>query len=231
MKNIKISSYKALSLIFSILTTGGIDLNAQSLLMGTIQFTRNSTLLPIHIHCGGAQITTTMHETLTPKITFEIPKSNTQTRFYLLITPINVSGKLKPSLDENIFQNTVEYLTINPQSSYAFYVLDLIKNEDDSYRWEIKKENVAENGQIPDKTIIIECYPDWIKDFKGGSGVELPTLFVDNTLIELSKSEEKFEEDLIKLQLTALDSNTMHAPTRRKIKTTGPRILIMDLIA
>ncbi len=230
MKNKKISSYKALSLIFTILSTGAIHLDAQSLLMGTIQFSKNSTVLPIHIHCGGTQVTTAIHEAISPKITFEITKANDQTRFYVLITPLNVSGKLKDNPNKDIFQNTVEYLTINPEAPYTFYVLDLVKKEEDApYQWEIKTEELPATGQIPDRTIIVECYPDWIKDFKGGSAVELPTLFVENAL-ELAQSEEKFTEDLIKLQLTALESNTIHAPTRRKIKTTGQRILIMDLI-
>ena len=230
MKNIKISSYKALSLIFTILSTGAMNLSAQSLLMGTIQFSKNSTALPIHIQYGGTQITTAMHESSSPKITFEIIKGNDQTRFYLLITPINVSGKLKETPDENVFQNTIEYLKVDPDTQYVFYVLDLIKDDATTYHWDIKTEKLPETGQIPDKTVIIECYPEWIKDFKGGSGVELPTLFVDNAMVEQNRSEEKFEEDLIKLQLTALESNTIHAPTRRKTKTTGQRVLIMDLI-
>src|SRR5262249_19505054 len=152
-KNIKISSYKALSLIFTILSTGAINLTAQSLLMGTIEFSKTSTVLPIHIHCGGAQVTTALHEAFLSKITFEITKESDQTRFYLLVCPLNVSGKLQKAPDETVLQNTFEYLKINPEAPYTFYVLDLTK-DGETYHWNVTTEQLPETGQIPDKTII-----------------------------------------------------------------------------
>ena len=91
---------------------------------------------------------------------------------------------------------------------------------------------MPENGQFPDKTIIIECYPEWINSFKGGSAVELPTLYINNTATERGESDATFEEALIKLELTALDSKIIHAPIRRQIQTVADkkRILIMDSI-
>ena len=227
MKKIKTTSYKALSLIFAILSTASPILAAPSLLGFTAQFTRNSTLVPININYGGTQIITTVHETSTPKITFEIPKSNDQWHFDVLVTPTKIDFQLKQFPEQEDFQNTVDYLKIDPQASYKYYSLDFI---DDA--WEIKEQTLPTTGQIPDRAIIIECYPEWIKDFKGGSALELPTLYLNNATDELGTTEEDFQEALIKLELTALDSKIIHPQTRRKTQTVADkkRILIMDLI-
>jgi hypothetical protein len=199
MKKIKITPYKALSLIFIILSTGSHSLAAPSLIGCTVQFSKDSTAIELSVNYGGSQITTTLHKTTTPKITFEIPKSITQTH----------------------------YIKIDPQSSYKYYILDLINDA-----WEIKEDTLPETGQIPDRAIIIECYPEWISDFKGGSAVELPTLYLNNAANDKKESNEKLEEDLIKLELTALDSKLFYAPIRRQIQTASDkkRVLIMDLI-
>ena len=225
MKKIKITSYKALSLIFTIFSTGSNSLAAPSLIGGTIQFSKSSTLVPLSINCGGTQITTTIHETSIPKITFEIPKASDQSHFEVLVTSNKINVQLKQFPNKTYILNTVDYLKIDPQSSYKYYVLDLI---DDA--WEIKEEILPATGQIPDKAIIIECYPEWINSFRGGSAVELPTLYINNAAIARGESEEMFEEALIKLELTALDSKIIHAPIRRQIQTVSDkkRILIMD---
>jgi hypothetical protein len=227
MKKIKTTSYKALSLIFIIFSTAAHSLAAPSLIGGTIQFSKSSTLVPLSINCGGTQITTSIHETSIPKITFEIPKASDQTHFEVLITSDKIDIQLKKFPDKTDILNTVDYLKIDPQSSYKYYVLDLVDDV-----WEIKEETLPETGQIPDKAIIIECYCEWVSKFKGGSAVELPTLYINNAAIERGESEETFEEALIKLELTALDSNIIHAPIKRQIQTVADkkRILIMDSI-
>lgn len=225
MKKIKTTSYKALSLIFTVISVHSNLLAAPSLIGGTIQFSKNSTLVPLNMNCGGTQITTATHETSLPKITFEIPKATNQTHFEVLITAAKIECQLKQYPDKTEIINTFDYLKIDPQSSYKYYVLDLI---DDA--WEIKEETLPATGQIPDRAIIIECYPEWINECKGGSTVELPTLYINNA--SERASEESFEEALIKLELTALDSKIIHAPIKRQIQTVSDkkRILIMDTI-
>jgi hypothetical protein len=227
MKKIKITPYKALSLIFIILSTGSHSLAAPSLIGCTVQFSKDSTAIELSVNYGGSQITTTLHKTTTPKITFEIPKSITQTHFEVLITLAKIDYQLKGRSDQKDIQNTIDYIKIDPQSSYKYYILDLINDA-----WEIKEDTLPETGQIPDRAIIIECYPEWISDFKGGSAVELPTLYLNNAANDKKESNEKLEEDLIKLELTALDSKLFYAPIRRQIQTASDkkRVLIMDLI-
>jgi hypothetical protein len=224
MKKIKTTSYTLLFLTFTVFLTNS-NLAAPSLIGGTIQFSKNSTLVPLNMNYSGTQITTATHETLLPKITFEIPKATHQTHFEVLVTAAKIEYQLKQYPDKTEIINTFDYLKINPQSSYKYYVLDLIDNA-----WEIKEETLPETGQIPDRAIIVECYPEWISEFKGGSTVELPTLYVNNA--SERASEENFEDALIKLELTALDSKIIHAPIKRQIQTVADkkRILIMDTI-
>ena len=227
MKKIKTTSYKALSLIFTIFSTASHSVAAPSLIGCTIQFSKSSTLVPITVNCGGTQVTTSIHETSMPKITFEITKAMDQSHFEVLITSAKIDCQLKNFPDQTDIQNTIDYLKIDPQSSYKYYILDLI---DDA--WDIKEHVLPTTGQIPDRAIIIECYPEWINSFKGGSAVELPTLYINNTATERGESDATFEEALIKLELTALDSKIIHAPIRRQIQTVSDkkRILIMDSI-
>ena len=227
MTQIKTSSYKALSLILALFSTGSIALGAPTLMGFTFQFTRSSTLVPISVNYGGNQIITTPHETAMPRITFEIPKGSEQNHFDVLITSATIEFQLKELPDHMDVQNTVDYLKIDPQASYKYYSLDLVDNA-----WDIKEEQLPKTGQIPDRCIIIECYPEWIKDFKGGSAVEFPTLYLNNAVEDLGATQEDFEEALIKLELTALDSKIVHSPLRRKTQTVfdKKRVLIMDLL-
>jgi hypothetical protein len=225
MKKVKITSYKTLSFVFTVLSAHSNLFTAPSLIGGTIQFSKTSTFVPLNMNCGGTQITTTTHETSLPKITFEIPKATHQTHFEVLVTAAKIECQLKQYPDKTEIINTFDYLKIDPQSSYKYYVLDLIDDV-----WNIKEETLSATGQIPDRAIIVECYSEWISEFKGGSAVELPTLYVNNASDRAS--EESFAEALIKLELTALDSKIIHAPIKRQIQTVADkkRILIMDTI-
>jgi hypothetical protein len=224
MKKIKTTSYKALSLIFSILSTGSYSLAAPLLIGGTIQYSKDSTAVDLSVNYSGTQTTTTLHKSALAKITFEIPKAATQSHFEVLVTTSKIDYQLKQLPAQADIQNTVDYIKIDPQSSYKYYELDLINDT-----WEIKESRLPATGQIPDRAIIIECYPEWISDFKGGSAVELPTLYLNNAT---SERDEKFEEELIKLELAALDSKILHAPIKRQTQTASDkkRIIIMDLI-
>lgn len=227
MKYVKTTSYKALSLIFFLFSTGSAIIAAPSLIGFTIQFSKNSLLVPINVNYSGNQVTTTTHETSTPKITFEILKNSDQTHFDILVTPAKVEFQLKELPENVIMQNTVDYLKINPQEAYKYYSLDFI---DDA--WQITEQNLTATGQIPDRTLIIECYPEWIENFKGGSSLELPTLYLNNAMDELGTTQQDFEESLVKLELAALDSKIVHSPIRRKTRAImdKKRVLIMDLI-
>ena len=237
MKKIKLVLYKIVSLIFIILSTGH-DFYAQSLLGGLFQFAKNTNLDLINInvcHCGKT-VTTQKHTTGIPKITYEIPRYNDQTKFYLLITPIAPQYELKQFPQQEEGQNTIDYLKIDTQNPYLFYTLELVQdetnalNQQPTYHWEIVETVLPENGQIPDTTIIIIYFPDFIKAIRGGNYLELPTIYIDNSAIDIFGSEESFEDEIIRLQLTSLDLKALHVPTKQKIQADSCRVMIMDTI-
>lgn len=228
MKKIKTMSYKTVSLIFAILSTGSTITATPSLIGGAIQYNKESTLVEVKVIYSGTEVITSSHNTANPKITFEIPKATNQWSFDVLITAAKIDYQLKQSAQDNSIQNTIDYLKIDPKASYKYYSLDFVDGI-----WNITEKSLPETGRLPDRTIIIECYPEWIQAFKGGSAVELPTLYLNNTIADLGATKEDFQEALIKLELTAFDSKIIHPPIRRKTQTIADkkRILIMDLLA
>lgn len=242
MKTINISLYTSLSLIFIILSTGLSLCSTPTPLMVTLRYTKESTIIQPNVNYRGMRITTNMHETGgVTKITFEIPRATDQNQFYCLLTSVNIGGILKTAPEGIEHQNTLECLAINPAAPYKLYTINLIKDScthhdtdqlcqtNPTYHVDIKEETLPETGQLPDQTIIIACDPAWICAITGGTQPEF-TVILDNTTIENYQSEEKFEEALVKLQLAALDSNALHANTRRKIKTDGRCTRIIESI-
>jgi hypothetical protein len=232
MKKIKNSFYKALSLIFVILSTAH-HLYGQSLLGGSLQFAKNATLDDVNIYHCGKTISTQKHAISIPKITYEIPKNNDQAVFYVFICSSAPKYSLKQFPNQEEQQNTIEYLKIDPKIPHLFYKLELIHDENKaqaSYHWEITETPLPETGQIPDTALIITYFPSFIKAIKGGNQLELPTIFIDNSTIDIFGSEENFEEALVRLQLSSLDLNAFHAPTKRKVKADNRRLLIMDTL-
>lgn len=228
MEKIKTMPYIIVLTILGILSTGSLTFSAPSSIGGTIQYSKNSTVVSLNVSCGGMQPVMSAHDTILPKITFEIPKGSDQWHFDLLVTAAKIEYQLKDSAEQQEIQNTVDYLKIDPNNSYKYYSLDFIDNE-----WKIVDQVLPKNGKLPDRTIIIECYPEWIQDVKGGSAVELPTVYLNNEIANADLTQEDFQEALIKLELSALDSHIIHAPMRRKTQTISDkkRILIMDLLA
>ena len=119
MKTIKISSYKALSLIFAILSTAVTLLPAQAPLMVTLRYTTKSTVIQPNVNYSGMRIITNMHETAgVTKVTFEIPRASDQNRFYCLATSAHIGGILKNSPEGITQLNTLECLAIDPTKPY-----------------------------------------------------------------------------------------------------------------
>jgi len=248
MKKLRINHPKfVVSLIFSILATAPTGLFARSLLMGNVQFPYTiKKMSPIRVYYAGKIIHSHSHEIGVPKVTFEIPRGKRQNRFYILITE-EISYQLKDLLELNSKQNTVDYLKVIPNQSYKFYVLDLIqdtplfdqstsiealKNKNitsttPTYHWEIREELLPESGEIPDATIVICYFPEFIAGLKGGSNLELPTIVLRSDMLERAGSQEKLYEESIKLQLASINSDTIHAPTKCETKSDQQRMLIV----
>lgn len=233
MKKIENLFHKVVSFIFIIFSTGAIE--GHSLVAGLLQFAKGSTLDDISVYHCGKTIATQKHTNGLPKITYEIPKSNEETVFYMLICPTAPNYSLKKPLHSEEQQNTIEYLKIDPKTPYLLYCFTLehnssAENQQSAYRWQITEETLPETGQIPDSAIIVIYFPSFIKSVKGGNHLEFPTVLIDNSTKDMFGSDEEFEDASIKLQLSSLDLNALHAPTRRKIRADDRRLLIMDTL-
>ncbi|HEB41644.1 MAG TPA: hypothetical protein ENI08_01320 [Candidatus Dependentiae bacterium] len=202
----------------------------------------------MRIYYGGKIIKTDVH-VIIPKITFEIGKGNRQNRFYFLVTP-TISYDFKKTPDNDWEHNTIAHLKVPEGKDYKFYVMDLIEdtssildrdsieilrqqelqNIQSAYHWEVHEEHLPENGKIPDATIIVCFFPEFIENIKGGSHIELPTIVIKSDIINAIGSEKKLHEESIKLQLASLNSDTIHAKTKQEVKSDQRRTLIMNLI-
>lgn len=241
--------YKLVSLILIFLSTTSFQLDARSRLKATLDFGLSSSATEASIHAPrvyyrGSIVSTYSHGTALSKVTFDIPKSNNQNRFYMLVTQ-ELGRTLKAVLEKDDHQNTVDHLHVDPTAEYKFFVLDLVADEDTShdqsleallkmqqrtYHWEIHEQTLPKDGSIPDSTIVVYYFPDMVKELKGGSLLELPTIYfnhepVTSTPVALQEAQDA----LIRLQLAAIDTDTIHAPVKRKIKMDNQRLLIMDI--
>ena len=245
MKKLRINHPKfVVSLIFLILATAPAGLFARSLLMGTVQFPHIiDQLLPRRVYYAGKIVRSDIDAR---RMLFEIPRGTRQNRFYILITE-EISYQLKDLLEPDGKQNTIDYLKVIPDQTYKFYVLDLIqdippfnqstsiatlKNKNlvsttPTYHWEIREELLPETGEIPDAAIIICYFPEFVAGLKGGSNLELPTIVLRSDMLERAGSQDKLYEESIKLQLSSINSDTIHAPTKCETRSDKQRMLIV----
>ncbi len=237
-----------LSLIFTCLSTITPFLYTRSLLMGMIQFPRMLKKVPaIRVYYGGKIINSYRHEGI-PKVTFEVSKNNHQTTFYLLVTE-HIEYRVKTLSDLSCQSNTIDYLQLPPNQQYKFYRLELVPDaiesinnmellkqqntpseENNSYHWKVYEEQLPGNGKIPDETIVVCYFPNVVAMLNGGSKLELPTIVIKQNIIDLMGSEEKLHEASVKLQIASLDTDTIHTPTKRKIKQDYQCTLIINNI-
>jgi hypothetical protein len=238
MRKIKNLLYKIVLLFFLLISTRDIVF-AQFLLGGTLQFAKNATLNTVNIYYRGKTVLSQKHEVTLPKITYEIPCSSEQTRFYLLICPTIPISVLKESPYQSAEeQNTIDYFMVDPSSQYLFYVLDMIPdstttqatNTQPSYSWSIVQDTLPINGRIPDNTIIIIYFPSFVKAVKGGNQLDLPTIYIDNSPTNAFETEEECNDALLCLELSAPDLNALHSPVKRKTKEGSKRLLVMETI-
>lgn len=214
----------------------------KALFMGTIQFPSALKKVPlVRVYCGGNRITSQNLDSA-KQATFTVPfEERRRTTFSLLITQ---TIKFQPEEGTN----TIQYLKIDPEQDYKFYVLELIKTEqpkhiasDDffnaehmaklnqshpnnqfTYEWKIIEHTLL-NGRIPDDTIIV-CYnPDYIENLSGGNAVELPHIYIKDNVLNLAGSEAQLHDASAALLLSSLDTDAIHASIHQEVKHESQR--------
>lgn len=232
------------SLIFAFFSITSYELEARSRLKAALHFDvspgKNELSHAPRVYYCGKIISTYPHGN--SQATFDIPKNSNQNKFYLLIVE-EFSKKPKDKLEEDDYQNTIDHLYVKKDTPYKFFVLDLIQDEQDiydqsmealvkteqkAYHWEIHEETLSDAGNIPDSAIIICYFPSSLKEIKGGSLLDLPTIYFMNEAL-VQNDTTNTQDALAKLQLAVIDTDTIHAPTKRKIETQNNRLLIMDI--
>ncbi len=241
---IQISRIYTLSvLILSLLTS--ICLQAPSILPCTIQFPQMISNTPtIRVYHGGEIRQSSVDQGI-KTITFNILKYPQQSEFHVVITESIdfASYSSKYQTNEN---NTAAYIKLKTGQPYLLFTLTLIpkraptqasheatpgkqdNGNQPSYSWHISKvTNQDGDNKIPDDAIIVCMRPDWVHSMQSDNSFELPTIKIKSNIVEQSGSEKAFYEQAVRLQLAAIDSDTLHgASSEQLIKQDQNRIMI-----
>ncbi len=220
-------------LILSTVTTP--TMQAYSIIPGTIQFPQNISKTPTTRVYHGGEIRQCTIDQDKRTITFNIPKYPQQSQFHVLFTE-TIDFSYYTSKYQTSTNNTAAYVKLKDQQPYLLFTLTLIpkitKTKDGdslvTHTWHIDKvTNRDKNNKIPDDAIIICLDPDWIHSMKSYNSFEFPTILIKQNIFELSGSEKAFYEQAVRLQLAAIDSDTLHSTSSQQImKQEQNRIMI-----
>ena len=214
-------------LILTVLTSGSLE--ALNVVPCTIKFPEKISTVPtIRIYCGGKIIPSTKTD---DNLTFCVSIYSQQKQFKLLVTEtIDFSFYLSKYQPKEA-NNTAAYVKLKDGQPYYLFTFTLLPEETSkgktSHRWHIDKvTNHDKNNKISDDAIILCMPPDWIHSINNTNAFELPTIMIKPTLFESSSSEKEFFERAVKLQLAAIDSDTMHAGSADVVKQQQNCIMI-----
>ncbi len=201
---------------FSVLVLGlvtSFTAQAYNIIPCTIQFPQNIAKIPtIRVYHEGEIRTCTIDQDK-KTITFNVPNYPHQRQFHVLCTEMidfaSYTSKYQPATS-----NTASHIKLKDEQSYFLFTLTLVpkKGAPSNYTWHIDTiTNSDPNNKIPDDAIIICVRPDWIHSMSGDNSFELPSIQIKSNVFELSGSEKAFYEQAVRLQLAAIDSDTLHS--------------------
>ena len=233
--------YPLVLAIFCILATHTPAVHAH-LISGTLAFPASLKSNPmLRIYYGGHIIPYETHPN--KKVSFWIPAHESQTTFYVLVTKsVGVQTKQRGEIKNN----TIDYLKVPEGQAYKLYELELVQELPEipdeqathkkqikkiaapTYHWNITEQTIdTETQRIPDETVIVCYFPEYIENLSGGSALELPTVTITPNIVQKAGSEEKLHEASTTLVLASIDTDTIHnAPEPQATKQGSERILI-----
>lgn len=211
------------SLIFSVCSMHAM---VAPLFMGKIKFPYSVAVgMPVPIFYDGRSIKGEVHESQ-HQITFDVPWSRGQQSVYLLVTEKNPEKVFKPLLDAKSLHNTIDYLKISRGQSYKLYKLILVMGAQ-GVTWHAQAAELPDSGQIPDQTIIILYFPELVDAVEGGNSLELPSVILRDDMLSLVASEQDLAEQLVKVQLSAIDISTIHTPIKQVVQQNATRTIVV----
>lgn len=234
-------------LIFGFLTSKMSTIHASQtmLALGRVQFPSTIQRLPsLRMYYSGS-IIDCEPDADGKYLSFALPKSPTQRKFYLLVAEA-ISFELVKSLQPDFPINTAEYCKVERNAPYRLFELELVEEKAEekdqkqaskthaasTFSWHVNEHMlIHEDQRIPDMTIIMLYNPNFVDTLKGGTAFELPTIHLKKNLIELAGSEKKLHELSDALLINSLDSDALHNTIEKHVKVDNYRALVAAPIA
>lgn len=198
-----------------------------SLMIGTIQFPLSIQTIPIiRIYSCGKKIPFQLCEIDqdAKQFIFRIPQIIQHSQCYILITQ-KIQFESRPHKNQQLANNTINYLKVPPHQPYIFYELTLTETKDKQDKtvssWIVEQKTLDPlTNQIPDETIIV-CYdPSYVDSLKTLSGENsaftIPTITLKPNLIALLGSEDELQKSSTRMLIAAIDPDTVHATIKPK---------------
>ena len=190
--------------------------SAIGLLVGSIEFPSLDEGLTIRLYYEGQIVKT---EVQGNKLVYRIPTSRDQFRYFLLFVE-DIDFVVKATGDDNVTQNTIEYLIAHPNVPYR--VFELQKKGDG---WFVVERLLPVGGRIPDSTIIVLHPAGHVNTVSGGNRFQLPSIVMKDNIVDLAGSEEKLQDTATELLLASLDCDALHVTMKENIKRMGNHVL------
>lgn len=228
------------SIIFALsIGYSSLSFAVKTFFRGSIQFPETMSSFPnIRVYSGGFKIKT---ETTTQGLSFEIPEEKHRKRFSIIVTE-NVQFEVEPGT------NTIKYLKIKKGQPYKMFSASLIKNEEEQpfefksrnekkpitpkYEWLIEEQDYElVDGRIPDDAVIVCFNPSYVDRLEGGNTLELPAIVMKKNIVQLAGSEDNLQNASIKLLLSSLDTDAIHANIQQEIRQENQKTRITMIAA
>ena len=222
------------SLIFTTVTTFEL-----LVMQGTVLFPLGITSHGAKVYHGGTMIPVNTEDN---HLTFSIKAGKNQKVFYILIANAqDFEYAKKQAVEDQSIEQTIQYRSILQGKTYKLYRVRIMPKEvsieqtllslDNSeiipeYDWYIESLQFMEHDIIPDDTIVVLYNPNYVQGLQSEGTHKLPTIIIKNDIEDIEKLHEY---ELINL-LASLDTDTIHAPTKRKITVSNSCKRIIDYI-
>ena len=157
---------------------------------------------------------------------FSFLESKSTNVFYVLI-----ASELSFSTEPNT--NTLKYLQVLPDKPYAFYKLQGKRFYNDfgqleSYGWDVEKQDLSEDGIVPDDTLIIMMSPELLENLKEKRwDIETNTRVLPDMIVSSEHSAEKISNMLARSRCASLDLQSLHKNKSKAVKQRYRRAVAM----
>ncbi len=227
------------SIILTSLTTFTSP-NKLPVMEGTIRLPVGVSTHGANVYHGGTKIRVITEDN---QIAFSIKPNRGQKVFYILIAQADALSYSFKHKDKYSTTQTIQYRSVLNGKAYKLFRMRIIpketsiketlialdaqiKNTKEEYDWYIEELRLREYDIIPDNTIVIHYNPIYVQGLKNEGPHKLPVIIIKNNIEDI---DALYEQEIINL-LASLDTDTIHAPTKRKININNACKQVIDFI-